>query len=131
MIRAEVSQEVWPLARPFEVAREVQTEVPMIHVWLRDEAGHAGQAEAVGIDYDGETPAGMAAEIAALGPQITGHSLVNWALRHIGKRNANLNRAAIATAKEIREMDSRAARWIAVDAIKELESESVQSRLSK
>jgi L-alanine-DL-glutamate epimerase-like enolase superfamily enzyme len=71
VIRAEVSQEVWPLARPFEVAREVQTEVPMIHVWLRDEAGHAGQAEAVGIDYDGETPAGMAAEVTALGPQIT------------------------------------------------------------
>jgi 3-methyladenine DNA glycosylase AlkD len=56
---------------------------------------------------------------------------VNWALRHIGKRNVNLNRAAIAAAKEIGQMDSRAARWIAVDAIKELESEAVQNRLSR
>lgn len=71
MITADVTLETWPLTRPFEVAREVQTEVPMIHVRLRDEAGHAGQAEAVGIDYDGEMPAGMAAEIAALGPAIT------------------------------------------------------------
>ncbi len=31
---------------------------------------------------------------------------VNWALRQIGKRNLNLNRAAIETAKEIRKMDS-------------------------
>ena len=54
---------------------------------------------------------------------------VNWALRHIGKRNLNLNRAAIDCAKEIKGMDSKAARWIASDAIRELESEAVQKRL--
>lgn len=46
---------------------------------------------------------------------------VNWALRQIGKRNLILNRAAIRTAKRIRKMDSRAARWIAADALRELE----------
>jgi len=56
---------------------------------------------------------------------------VNWALRHIGKRNANLNQVAIKAAGEIREIDSKAARWIASDAIKELESEAVQKRLKK
>jgi len=54
---------------------------------------------------------------------------VNWALRNIGKRNLNLNRAAINAAKEIQQLDSRAARWVASDAIRELESESIQKRL--
>jgi 3-methyladenine DNA glycosylase AlkD len=46
---------------------------------------------------------------------------VNWALRQIGKRNPILNREAIRRAKLIRESDSRAARWIARDALRELE----------
>ncbi len=54
---------------------------------------------------------------------------VNWALRNIGKRNLNLNRAAINAAKEIQRLDSKAARWIAADAIRELESETIQSKL--
>ena len=56
---------------------------------------------------------------------------VNWALRNIGKRNSNLNLSAINTAREIRQIDSKAARWIATDAIKELESEAVQRRLRR
>jgi 3-methyladenine DNA glycosylase AlkD len=56
---------------------------------------------------------------------------VNWALRNIGKRNLNLNEAAIDTAKEIQRLDSKAARWIAADAIRELESDAVQSRLKR
>lgn len=55
---------------------------------------------------------------------------VNWALRHIGKRNSDLNKAALKTAYEIREIDAKPARWIASDAIRELESEAVQRRLS-
>jgi 3-methyladenine DNA glycosylase AlkD len=54
---------------------------------------------------------------------------VNWALRNIGKRNLYLNQAAIDTAREIQRLDSRAARWIAADAIRELDSKAVQSRL--
>ena len=56
---------------------------------------------------------------------------VNWALRNIGKRNLNLNRAAINTAKEIQRLDSKAARWVASDAIRELESDAVQRRLKR
>lgn len=54
---------------------------------------------------------------------------VNWALRQIGKRNKNLNRAAITTAKEIQKIDSKTAKWIAADAIRELTSQAVQKRL--
>jgi 3-methyladenine DNA glycosylase AlkD len=54
---------------------------------------------------------------------------VNWALRQIGKRNAPLNRAALAIADEIHRLDSRAARWIASDARRELASPAVQQRL--
>jgi 3-methyladenine DNA glycosylase AlkD len=54
---------------------------------------------------------------------------VNWALRQIGKRNARLNRAALVAAHEIYRLDSRAARWIATDARRELESPAVQQRL--
>ncbi len=54
---------------------------------------------------------------------------VNWALRNIGKRNMNLNKAAIETAREVRQVDSKAAKWIAADALRELESTSVQARL--
>ncbi|MFA5148651.1 MAG: DNA alkylation repair protein [Candidatus Omnitrophota bacterium] len=46
---------------------------------------------------------------------------VNWALRQIGKRNARLKKAALKVAKEIYNIDSKAARWIAADAIRELE----------
>jgi 3-methyladenine DNA glycosylase AlkD len=56
---------------------------------------------------------------------------VNWALRNIGKRNRALNRAAIRTAHQIRAIDSRSARWIAADAIRELTGPAVQLRLSK
>ncbi len=56
---------------------------------------------------------------------------VNWALRNIGKRDASLNQAALKTAQEIQQLDSKAARWIAADAIRELESEAVQTRLRK
>jgi len=54
---------------------------------------------------------------------------VNWALRNIGKRNSNLNRAALNAAREIQGLDSKTARWIAADAIRELESGAVQRRL--
>lgn len=55
---------------------------------------------------------------------------VNWALRQIGKRNKNLNKEAIKTAKEILKMNNKTAKWIAADAIRELTSQAVQKRLS-
>ncbi|MBU1122764.1 MAG: DNA alkylation repair protein [Candidatus Omnitrophota bacterium] len=56
---------------------------------------------------------------------------VNWALRQIGKRNLNLNKKAINTAKEIQKEDSKAARWIAQDALRELQSDPIQQRLER
>jgi len=47
---------------------------------------------------------------------------VNWALRQIGKRNPRLRRAAIAEAKRILALDTKSARWIARDALRELEN---------
>ncbi|MFH1838440.1 MAG: DNA alkylation repair protein [Candidatus Kuenenbacteria bacterium] len=47
---------------------------------------------------------------------------VNWALRQIGKRNINLNKEAIKVAKEILRIDLKSAKWIASNAIKELEN---------
>lgn len=54
---------------------------------------------------------------------------VNWALRQIGKRNLNSNKMAIETAEEILEIDSKTAKWIASDALRELTNEKIQKRL--
>ncbi len=47
---------------------------------------------------------------------------VNWALRQIGKRNKTLLPKAIKLAEEIEKIDSKSARWIAKDALRELRS---------
>ena len=51
---------------------------------------------------------------------------VNWALRQIGKRNPSLRKKAIATAKQILRThpESKAARFVANDAIRELSQPS-------
>jgi 3-methyladenine DNA glycosylase AlkD len=49
---------------------------------------------------------------------------VNWALRQIGKRNAALNQKAILMAQQIQQLDSKSARWIAADALRELTDEN-------
>ncbi len=55
---------------------------------------------------------------------------VNWALRQIGKRNRILNRKAVVMAREIQKIDSKSAKWIASDALRELTSQAVRKRLS-
>jgi len=55
---------------------------------------------------------------------------VNWAIRQIGKRNKKLNKEAIKLSQEIRKTDTKAARWITADALRELTGEAVQKRLS-
>jgi 3-methyladenine DNA glycosylase AlkD len=56
---------------------------------------------------------------------------VNWALRNIGKRNAKLHGIALEAAKEIKNMDSKSAKWIASDAIRDLTSDATKRRLKK
>jgi 3-methyladenine DNA glycosylase AlkD len=48
---------------------------------------------------------------------------VNWALRQIGKRNSHLRTVALECAYEIQDMDSKTARWVAKDALKELQAQ--------
>ena len=54
---------------------------------------------------------------------------VNWAIRQIGKIDLENNRKALDLAYEILEMDYKASKWVARGAIRELESEKVQSKL--
>lgn len=56
---------------------------------------------------------------------------VNWALRQIGKRSVELNKAAIRTAKAISEKDSKNAKWVASDAIRELTSDKIIEKLNR
>lgn len=54
---------------------------------------------------------------------------INWALRQIGKRNSYLNAMAIEVAERIKLQGSKAAKWIATDALRELTSDKIQARL--
>lgn len=45
---------------------------------------------------------------------------VNWALRQIGKRNARLRARAMRVARVLSKSESRSARWVGVDALREL-----------
>jgi 3-methyladenine DNA glycosylase AlkD len=54
---------------------------------------------------------------------------VNWALRNIGKRDTALHAQAVESARRIAATGTKAGRWIAADALKELESEAIRSRL--
>ena len=58
------------MCEPFEIAREVITDQPVILLQLTDTQGVSGYAEAAGVDYAGETPESMAAQIASVQPQL-------------------------------------------------------------
>ena len=79
-------------------------------------------------------------KLAAFFPIIEKHSdddrnfvkkAVNWALRQIGKRSLYLNKLAIETGERIRAQNTKPARWIASDALRELTSEKVLERLKR
>ena len=55
---------------------------------------------------------------------------VNMALRAVGKRNAALNTAAVATARRLADSPDAAARWVGKDALRELTSPGVNRRLA-
>ena len=56
---------------------------------------------------------------------------VSWALRNTGKRNPELNTVALATARELRGIDSKSARWIGSDAIRDLTSDATMRRFER
>jgi L-Ala-D/L-Glu epimerase len=65
-----VDVESWPYKVPFGISRGVEAALEVIVVTLTDAAGHRGRGEAAGVDYDGETAQGLAAEIEALRSRI-------------------------------------------------------------
>jgi len=54
---------------------------------------------------------------------------VNWAIRQIGKRNKRLHAEAIKLSESIMQMEYKSAKWIAGDAIRELNDEKIISRI--
>ncbi len=91
MIAIDTRQQSWELREPFETARDCLTHLPVLFVELRGKSGARGRAEAAGVDYDGETPASMAAQLAAirehLHDAVTGQELLAL-LPAGGARNA-------------------------------------------
>ncbi len=55
---------------------------------------------------------------------------VNWALRQIGKRNSGLREKAVELALELKQAQSKSARWVGSDALRELTSDAVHRRVS-
>lgn len=66
MIEVATRIERWELTEPFVTARDANTHVPVLVVQLTGAGGQRGWAEAAGVDYDGETPESMAAQVDAV-----------------------------------------------------------------
>ncbi|MGV3552590.1 DNA alkylation repair protein [Rhizobium sp.] len=56
---------------------------------------------------------------------------VNWALRQIGKRNADCHGPALALAERLAASDDKAERWIGKDAVRELASDKVAAKIAR
>jgi 3-methyladenine DNA glycosylase AlkD len=68
-------------------------------------------------------------ERAATDPRNFVKKAVNWALRGIGKRNLNLHPLAVELSQKLAESGVSAARWVGMDALRELTSPAVVKRL--
>ncbi|MBV9696188.1 MAG: dipeptide epimerase [Gammaproteobacteria bacterium] len=66
MIALQWREQSWELREPFATARDSLTRLPTLHVELQSRGGQRGRAEAAGVDYDGETPASMAAQLTGI-----------------------------------------------------------------
>jgi len=91
MISIDIRQHSWELREPFATARDCITHVPVLLLELTGMHGARGRAEAAGVDYEGETPASMAAQLtrirAELHDEVTGAELLEL-LPAGGARNA-------------------------------------------
>ena len=91
MISIKTHFQTWGLREPFATARDCLTHVQVLQVELTGRGGARGRAEAAGVDYDGETPASMAAQLAgiqaSLHDKLTGEELLEL-LPAGGARNA-------------------------------------------
>lgn len=97
----------------------------------------AGFATMVGITLDKKVPDSTIASFFPLMEREAWDNrnfvkkAVNWALRQAGKRNLSLNKSAIECAERIMAQETKSARWIAHDALRELKSNTIQERLQK
>ena len=91
MITIDTSLRSWELREPFATARECLTHLAVLQLTLTGKSGAHGRAEAAGVDYDGETPASMAAQLASIAAHlhdgVTGEDLLAL-LPAGGARNA-------------------------------------------
>jgi L-alanine-DL-glutamate epimerase-like enolase superfamily enzyme len=91
VIGCTTAVERWELIEAFATAHDSITHIPVLVATLSGRGGARGWAEAAGVDYEGETPESMAAEIAAVAPQL-GDGLTGEELLHLlppgGARNA-------------------------------------------
>jgi L-alanine-DL-glutamate epimerase-like enolase superfamily enzyme len=91
MIQLATEIEHWELNEPFATARNSVTHVPVLVATLTDGQGRRGWAEAAGVDYDGETPQSMRAQLesvrAGLGSDLS-FDAVQRLLPAGGARNA-------------------------------------------
>lgn len=56
---------------------------------------------------------------------------VSWALRNIGKRSRTLHASVMKTAEKLKASDSKPAKWIASQTVRDLTSEATRRRLEK
>ena len=91
MITIDTSLRSWELREPFATARDCLTHLAVLQLTLTGKSGAHGRAEAAGVDYDGETPASMAAQLASIAAHlhdgVTGEDLLAL-LPAGGARNA-------------------------------------------
>lgn len=71
-------------------------------------------------------------KIHAADPRPMVYKAVNWALRNIGKRNPRLTPRALACAREILDLyaDNKTARWVANNALWELNSPKIKAMVA-
>jgi L-alanine-DL-glutamate epimerase-like enolase superfamily enzyme len=91
MISIDTQLQSWELREPFATARDCITHLAVLLLELRGREGARGRAEAAGVDYAGETPASMAAQLASVRARVhagvTGQDLLEL-LPAGGARNA-------------------------------------------
>src|SRR5579863_7298962 len=65
-VQMQVDTESWAYKVPFRVSRGAEAALDVVVVTLTDLDGHIGRGEAAGVDYHGETIAGMRAQLEAV-----------------------------------------------------------------
>ncbi len=91
MIHCQVEIERWEMREVFATSRDAITDIPVILVTLTDAQGRRGRGEAAGVDYDGETPESMVAQVAVVAAQLhdeLGQAELSRLLPAGGARNA-------------------------------------------